>query len=176
MRLTTLPALPEVRLIAPDIHTDFRGEFVQTYRRDQYLFTDDTGQPLDFVEDDLSVSRHMVLRGLHGDWVTWKLVQCVFGELFFAIADLRPESPTYLHHATLTLNDREHTQVLIPPGFANGIYVLSEKAGFAYKQSRYYSGAHHQFTVRWNDPKLGITWPPHTPILSERDANAPFLP
>lgn len=176
MHLATLPTLPDVRLITPEVHTDFRGEFVQTYRRDQYAFADDFGQPLEFVEDDLSVSRHNVLRGLHGDWVTWKLVQCVYGELFFVIADLRQNAPTYLHHATLMLTDRQRVQVLIPPGFANGIYVLSANVVFAYKQSRYYSGAHHQFTVRWDDPKLNIHWPVRTPILSQRDATAPFLP
>jgi dTDP-4-dehydrorhamnose 3,5-epimerase len=135
-----------------------------------------TPAPVRFEEDDLSASRHRVLRGLHGDDATWKLVQCVEGKVFLAVADLRHDSPTQggVFHATLD-SDRP-VQVLIPPGCVNGHQCLSEHSLFIYKQSARYTGAGRQMTVRWDDPRLKIPWPLSKPILSDRDANATLLP
>ena len=89
--------------------------------------------------------------------------------------DMRPESHTYLEYETFTLNDKTRKQVLIPPGFANGHLVMSDYGIFSYKQTTLYGGAKKQFTVKWNDPKVGIEWPIDNPILSLRDKNAKLL-
>ncbi|WP_118974880.1 dTDP-4-dehydrorhamnose 3,5-epimerase family protein [Taibaiella koreensis] len=164
---------PEVKLITPPVFRDERGEFVETFCINKYDFKDRAGQKLVFKEDDISVSRKNVLRGLHGDKVTWKLIQCVYGEVFFALADLNPASPTYLKTETFILNDTNRLQVLVPPFFVNGYYCLSEQCVFAYKQTETYSGAGNQIAVRWNDPGLAISWPAIQPLMSQRDIAAP---
>jgi dTDP-4-dehydrorhamnose 3,5-epimerase len=85
---------------------------------------------------------------------------------------MRPESRTYLKHELFSINDKNRNQILIPPGFANGHLVMSDFGIFSYKQSTLYGGASKQFTVRWDDPKVGIEWPINNPILSSRDKNA----
>jgi len=88
---------------------------------------------------------------------------------------MRPSSKTYLKHDMFSINDKNRRQILIPPGFANGHLIMSEMGIFSYKQSTLYVGADAQFTVRWNDPKLNISWPITNPILSSRDKNAKSL-
>ena len=135
-----------------------------------------TEKPLRFDEDNVSISHRGVLRGLHGDDITWKLVQCIAGKVFLAVADLREGSPTYKKTFYITLDGEKHEQILIPPGCVNGHQCLGEQSLFVYKQSVRYSGAGRQMTVRWDDPQLNIPWPMPQPILSDRDAEAPALP
>jgi dTDP-4-dehydrorhamnose 3,5-epimerase len=161
--------------ITPDVFSDTRGAFLCTYNARDYVFTDAAGAPIDFVEDDLSISKQNVIRGLHGDSETWKLVQCVHGALSLVVADLRAASPTWLRWQSFDLNDQTRLQVLIPAGCATGLACLSPLGIMAYKQNRLYDGAARQFTVRWDDPMLGIAWPIADPILSARDAEAPML-
>jgi dTDP-4-dehydrorhamnose 3,5-epimerase len=172
MKISSSSVISDLVTISVPIHYDYRGEYVETFRADTYEFRDRDGASIKFVEDDISVSRRNVLRGLHGDAKTWKLIQCLWGEFYYVVADMRKDSPTYLRWQSFVLNDRNRMQVLVPAGCANGHLVLSEKAIFSYKQSQYYSGMSTQFTVRWDDPKLGIHWPVREPILSERDAGA----
>jgi len=164
-----------LKIITPDVFHDFRGEYVETFNRCKYSFENLDGTPVEFVEDDISVSSKYVLRGLHGDEKTWKLIQCLEGSFYYVVVDMRKDSATYLNWESFTLNEKNRQQVLVPAGCANGHLVLSERCIFSYKQSCYYSGMRNQFTVRWDDPKLSIFWPVQTPILSERDANARFL-
>lgn len=161
--------------ITPEVFSDARGAFLCTYNARDYAFVDAAGAPIDFVEDDLSISKQNVIRGLHGDDATWKLVQCVHGALFLVVADMRPASPTRLRWQSFALNDQTRLQVLIPAGCATGLACLSPLGIMAYKQNRLYGGAARQFTVRWNDPKLGIAWPIADPILSARDAEAGLI-
>jgi dTDP-4-dehydrorhamnose 3,5-epimerase len=175
MLVTASTLIADLKLITPDIHYDFRGEYVETYSQRAYRFADQHGQPIEFVEDDISMSRQGVLRGLHGDSRTWKLIQCLYGEFYYVVADMRPASPSYLRWESFILNDRNRRQVLVPAGCANGHLVLSATCLFSYKQSQYYSGAGDQFTIRWDDPKLAIHWPHRQPILSLRDSTAPLL-
>lgn len=158
-----------------EVFHDFRGEYVETFNRGKYAFSDDLGEPIDFVEDDVSVSSRGVLRGLHGDGRTWKLIQCLAGAFYYVVVDMREGSSTYLNWEAFALNEKNRIQVLVPAGCANGHLVMSERCIFSYKQSQYYSGMENQFTVRWNDPKVGIYWPIKEPILSERDAYATLL-
>jgi dTDP-4-dehydrorhamnose 3,5-epimerase len=152
--------------------SDPRGWFMATHvagELDRF-----TPAPIRFVEDDLSWSRKGVLRGLHADTLTWKLVQCVWGEVFLAVADLRRQSPTHGRTHWLTLKAESGRQVLVPPGCGAGHQCLSEQCLFSYKQSRSYTGAGAQLCVRWNDPSLAIPWPISDPILSPRDRDAPL--
>jgi dTDP-4-dehydrorhamnose 3,5-epimerase len=132
---------------------------------------------LDFVQDDVSISKKNVLRGLHGDGLkpkqnaTWKLIQCLDGEIFVVIVDVRKDSSTFKQTKTFILNDSNKYQLLIPPGCGNGHLCLSNKCIFHYKQSEYYKGQSDQFTIKWNS--VGVNWPINgEPILSERDKNA----
>jgi dTDP-4-dehydrorhamnose 3,5-epimerase len=154
---------------------DFRGEYLETFSAKTYKFKDRYGNDVVFVEDDISVSKRGVLRGLHGDDRTWKLIQCLWGEIFVAVADMRGDSPTYLQWDSFSVSDKNRLQILIPAGCANGHLCLSERCIFSYKQSQYYSGSDNQFTVRWDDPKLNISWPVSDPLLSERDSTAKFI-
>jgi dTDP-4-dehydrorhamnose 3,5-epimerase len=149
----------------PTRFEDFRGEYVETYNEEIYKAA---GIDQHFIQDDISVSRRHVLRGLHGDDVTWKLVSCLHGAFYLVIADWRPDSPTKGQWIALTLSDANRRQVLIPPYFGNGHLVLTETAIFHYKQTTAYDRS-RQFTLLWNDPALNIHWPISNPILSQRD-------
>jgi dTDP-4-dehydrorhamnose 3,5-epimerase len=149
----------------PTIFEDYRGHYVETYNKRIYHLS---GIPLDFIQDDISVSYRNVLRGIHGDNTTWKLVSCLYGVFYLVVVNNDPDSPQYRQWAAFTLSDTNHLQVLIPPKFGNGHLVLSERAVFHYKQTTEYNRA-EQFTLRWNDPVLKIWWPVHSPVTSERD-------
>jgi len=170
MKINSSVILNEVKIISPNIFYDYRGEYVETWNSEAYSQFN-----VEFKQDDVSVSIKNTLRGLHGDYETWKLVQCLYGSLLLAIVDARPESKNYLKYDLISINDKNRTQVLIPPGFANGHLVMTNFGIFSYKQSTLYSGANNQFTIRWNDPKINIDWPINNPILSSRDRNAKQL-
>jgi dTDP-4-dehydrorhamnose 3,5-epimerase len=173
MQIKKSSKIENLSIIQPTVFYDFRGEYVETFSQQNYSqFLDYDGSPIQFVEDDISMSRQNVLRGLHGDSKTWKLIQCLYGEFYYVVVDMRKNSATYLNWEAFTMNEKNRIQVLVPAGCANGHLVLSDKTIFSYKQSQYYSGMENQFTVRWNDPKLNIYWPINNPILSERDSSA----
>jgi dTDP-4-dehydrorhamnose 3,5-epimerase len=150
----------------PTIFEDFRGCYVETYNEELYKAAGVTAQ---FVQDDISVSKKHVLRGLHGDARTWKLISCLHGEFYLAVLNYDRSSPQFGRWQGFHLSDHNRLQVLVPPRFGNGHLVLSDEAIFSYKQTTYYERA-SQFTVGWNDPRFGIEWPVKDPILSERDA------
>ena len=155
-----------VSYIVPDIFEDYRGYYVETYNEAEYR---NLGVNVAFVQDDVSVSRRHVLRGLHGDRETWKLISCLMGEIYLVVLDCRPDSAQRGRWIAFTISDRNRMQVLVPPGVANGHLILSERAIFHYKQSAYYN-RDGQFTVFWNDPLYKISWPISAPILSRRDS------
>ena len=165
--------LPEVVIIQPDVHYDYRGEYIETWNKEHYKVFG--GGKIEFKQDDISTSVKHTLRGLHGDFETWKLVQCLYGSLLQVVVDMRPGSSNYLKYDMFSINDKNRTQILVPPGFANGHLVMSEFGIFSYKQSTLYQGAKAQFTVRWDDPKVNIPWPINNPILSLRDSQANYL-
>jgi len=158
--------LDGVRLLRPTtLFEDFRGEYVEIYNRE---LASAAGIDVDFVQDDISVSTHNVLRGIHGDGGTWKLISCLQGRFYLVVVNHEATSPQYLQWEAFTLSDKNRLQVLVPPRFGNGHLVLSEQAIFHYKQSSYYDRA-GQFTLAWDDPALGIWWPTQSPIVSQRD-------
>jgi len=175
MQITLSEVFGEVKIIQPSVFQDDRGSFIETYSIEKYAFTEKNGEPLVFREDDVSISKKNVLRGLHGDKITWKLIQCLHGEVFFALVDNNPESPTYLKVETFTLSETNRLQILVPPYFVNGYLCLTEKCIFSYKQTQSYTGMGNQIALRWNDPKLNIVWPVAQPIVSQRDSNIAYL-
>ena len=159
--------LDGVLLITPPTHfEDWRGEYVETYNEQLYR---EHGVDVPFVQDDISVSDKHVLRGLHGDATTWKLISCLYGKFYLVVVNNDPESPQYRKWISFVLSDSNRKQVLIPPKFGNGHLVLSDKAIFHYKQNTYYDRA-GQFTLLWDDPDLGLWWPIPNPLVSRRDA------
>jgi dTDP-4-dehydrorhamnose 3,5-epimerase len=146
----------------PTIFEDFRGTYIETYNKELYNFAPE------FVQDDFSISRENVLRGIHGDDKTWKLISCLWGEFYLVVVNWDESSSQFKQWDSFTLSCYDSQQVLIPPKFGNGHLVLSDAAIFHYKQSTYYD-RDSQFTLKWNDPTLKIKWPIENPILSERD-------
>ena len=165
--METFPTtLDSVRLIKPPtIFEDFRGHYIETYNKRLY---NEAGIDQDFVQDDISVSRRHVLRGIHGDDKTWKLISCLQGSFYMVVINNDPRSPQYRKWTSFTLSESNRLQVLVPPKFGNGHVVMSEQAIFHYKQTTDYDRS-GQFTIVWNDPSVGIWWPVPTPIVSERD-------
>ena len=146
-----------------DAFTDYRGDLYTVWKDDDF--------DLNFNHDKVSTSRKHVLRGIHGDNKSWKLVTCLYGEIYFVIVDNRESPDTFLQWESMMLTDRNRKQVLIPPGVGNGFLVMSHRSVFHYKWSYEgeYADVDQQFTIKWNDPIVGVDWPIENPILSRRD-------
>ena len=155
-----------LRIEPPTSFSDFRGEYVETYNRDLFHAA---GVTTDFIQDDISVSTRHVLRGLHGDQKTTKLVSCLYGKFYLVVVNNDPASAQYRQWASFTLDDKKRDMILIPPKFGNGHLVMSDWAMFHYKQDTNYD-RDGQFTLIWNDPAIGLWWPISNPIVSVRDA------
>lgn len=164
-------SLEGVLLIKPELFEDERGCFLETYNKSKY---GDLGIDINFVEDDISISKKNVLRGIHGNNETWKLISCVHGKIFFVAVNCDKESPEFGKWESFDLNDENHWRVLLPPMYGNGYLSLTDKTIVQYKQSSYYNPA-GQFTYRWNDSKFGINWPVKNPILALRDSGAKYI-
>ncbi len=159
--------LPDVLLIEPDVFGDQRGFFMETWNRRRYA---QAGLEVDFVQDNLSLSRQGILRGLHYQWPQpqGKLVQVLKGAVFDVAVDIRKGSPTFGRWVGFELSADNHRQLYIPEGFAHGFCVLSETALFAYKCTDFYNPDTER-SLLWNDPDLGIAWPVAEPLLSDKD-------
>ena len=170
--------LEGVLLFKPNVFEDFRGEYVELFNENRYIKTirkllkktvyEKEANKLSFVEDDISTGTKGVLKGIHGDNKTWKLVQCLFGKFYLVIVNNNPKSKDFGKWDSFTLSEKNRLQVLIPPLYGNGHLVLSDYDIYHYKQSSYYSPK-TQFTIKWNDSKYKIWWPIKTPIVSQRD-------
>ena len=152
-------------MIKLDVFEDFRGEYVETYNEDLYRAH---GIDVKFIQDDISVSSRHVLRGIHGDSTTWKLVSCLYGRFYFLVVNADNDSEDFGKWQSFVLSDKNRMQVLVPPKHGNAHLILSETAIFHYKQSTYYDRS-KQFTYKWDDPRFNIWWPIDNPILSQRD-------
>lgn len=152
-----------VTVLQPDVFTDYRGDLWTLWKEDEHQIS--------FNHDKVSTSRQNVIRGIHGDGKSWKLVTCLYGELYFVVADPRKGSSTEGCWDWLILDSKSRKQVLLPPGVGNGFAVLSENSVFHYKWS--YPGGYpdvdEQFTIKWNDSSWNINWPIDNPILQQRD-------
>lgn len=159
-----------VRRIVPAAFHDHRGSYVEIFDAEKYRAV---CGGVAFVQDDISVSHQGVLRGVHGDFATWKLVSVLAGSGHAIVADNRPESPTYRRWQGFELSGENRVQLLLPPGIGNSICVLQGPLVYWYKQSTHFVDG-RQFTIRWDDPEWGFVWPIDAPILSERDRRGSY--
>ena len=159
-------------IIEPKVFADLRGMFYEVYSESRYK---EHGISR-FVQDNHSVSKEGVLRGLHYQVNSEqdKLVRVTQGEIFDVAVDIRKQSPTYGKWWGLSLSETNNLQLYIPVGFAHGFCVLSESAEVLYKCSDYYSPESER-GILWNDPDLAIDWPVKDPILSEKDSAYPLF-
>jgi dTDP-4-dehydrorhamnose 3,5-epimerase len=156
-------------LLEPKVYGDHRGFFLETYRRDAYV---KAGITDDFLQDNHSLSKRGIVRGMHFQPGQAKLVRCARGAILDVVVDLRRGSPTFGKWESVELDDERHRQLYVPDGFAHGFCVLSEVADLLYKVSSYYDPA-SESGFRYDDPEVGIEWPDIELIPSDRDANAP---
>lgn len=166
-------ALPGALIIEPKVFGDPRGFFLETYNRDRYR---EAGIDLEFVQDNLSLSRQGTMRGLHfqNPNPQAKLVYVLEGEVFDVAVDVRADSPTFGVWVGVTLSAENKRQFYVPPGFAHGFCVMSETALFAYKCTDRYV-PQSEGSILWCDETIGIDWPISNPLLSEKDKVAPRL-
>ena len=162
--------LAGVVLIKPEAFEDHRGQYIEIYNEARY---GEKGIGVKFVQDDISLSSRHVLRGIHGDRETWKLISCLHGTFYFVVVNCDEDSSDFGHWQAFTLSEKNRLQVLVPPNYGNAHLVMSEEAIFHYKQTTYYDPS-KQFTYKWNEPRFGIWWPIRNPILSRRDESGRF--
>lgn len=165
--------LAGVLIIEPKVFGDHRGFFLETFQVERYR---DAGIGLPFVQDNHSRSQRGVLRGLHFQRTRpqGKLVSVSRGAVYDVAVDINPDSPTCGQYVGVELNDENHRQLWVPPGYAHGFCVLSEVADFQYKCTDYYQ-PEDEGGLLWNDPDVGIPWPVAEPQLSAKDQLNPRL-
>ena len=166
-------ALAGVLIIEPKVFGDQRGFFLESFQTDRYR---EAGIELPFVQDNHSRSQRGVLRGLHFQRTRpqGKLVSVSRGSVYDVAVDINPDSPTCGQFVGVELNDENHRQIWVPPGYAHGFCVLSEVADFQYKCTDLYYPEDEGGLI-WNDPEVNIPWPIESPKLSAKDQCNPTL-
>lgn len=162
--------LKDLKLLKPQVHHDERGFFSETFRQEFF------SKSLTFIQDNHSFSYENCLRGLHYQegFKQTKLVYVIQGQILDVAVDIRLDSPTFGKWQSVVLDDKNHFQMLIPPGFAHGFCVLSESAHVLYKVTSYYDPLLEK-GLAWNDPDLNIDWKLKNPLLSQKDQHNPLL-
>jgi dTDP-4-dehydrorhamnose 3,5-epimerase len=165
--------LPGVLVIEPRVFADARGHFFESFNVERYA---SVGISAPFVQDNVSSSMRGILRGLHFQHPQsqGKLVQVLDGEVFDVAVDVRRGSPRFGRWVGQTLSSENKRQMWIPPGFAHGFFVLSQRALFGYKCTEYYEPRFER-TLQWNDATVGVCWPFDAPTLSDKDAAGKML-
>lgn len=165
--------LEGVVALEPTVHGDERGFLVETFSAAAW---GQLGVDCDFVQHNHSRSVKDTLRGLHFQTSPGqaKLVRCARGAIFDVAVDLRTGSPTFGQWEGHRLDDENHRQLFVPVGFAHGFCVLSEVADVSYLISSPYD-PETEAGIRWDDPDVAVDWPAASPLLSDRDKNAPTL-
>jgi len=163
----TQAAIPDVVVLEPKIFEDNRGVFFEAYNRKKFAAA---GLDCEFVQDNQSVSKKNVLRGLHYQITQpqGKLVRALRGEIFDVAVDCRRSSPHFGKNVHVVLSAQNRKMIWIPAGFAHGFLVLSETAEVLYKTTDFYAPEFER-TLLWNDPELSIPWPSSEPLLSAKD-------
>lgn len=169
--------IEDVLIIEPQVFGDERGYFFESFNAERFLAQ--TGIEITFVQDNESLSKRGVLRGLHFQrepYAQAKLVRVVRGKVLDVAVDIRPDSPTFGRYVATELSGENHRQMFIPKGFAHGYVVLEDNTIFQYKCDEFYH-PESEDGIAWNDPKIGIDWgiPESEIILSEKDKNRPLL-
>lgn len=159
----------DVPIYSPSIYREYRGEIFTTLQTEFHPVMD-LLPPFITVHNRFSKSYKGVLRGLHYDDKTWKLVQALVGDIFLVVLDMRENSPTYGEWNSYLLTEKTRDQVLVPPGFANGHFALTD---CVFHYNLFYNGdfveENKQGVVKWNDPEFEIEWPTDHPTLQKRD-------
>ncbi len=159
-------------LLAPSVHRDPRGFFLETYRADRLAALGVTDE---FVQDNHSRSRRGITRGMHFQPGQAKLVRCARGAILDVLVDIRPGSPQFRRWEAYPLTDEDHHLLYVPSGFAHGFCVISEQADVVYKASAYYDPEAERGFAH-DDPAVAIAWPRDLElIVSARDRDAPPL-
>lgn len=162
-------------IIEPDVFGDNRGYFAETYNKSNL---ENNNIYIDFIQDNQSLSTQKgTLRGIHfqnGSMAQAKLVRCTQGSVYDVAVDLRSDSPTYKQWIGVELSEENHKQLLISKGFGHAFQTLTDGVIFQYKVDNLYSKENERVIV-YNDPEINVEWPIKTPILSEKDKNAPVL-
>ena len=168
--VATPTAIPDVLVIESKVFEDDRGWFFESFNENDFCAV--MGRKVTFVQDNHSSSKKGVLRGLHYqmEQVQGKLVRVSCGAVFDVSVDLRKSSDTFGKWVGVELSAENKKQLWIPPGFAHGFLVLSEKAEFLYKTTDYWHSASEQ-CILWNDTSLDIQWPciGIKPLLNSKD-------
>jgi dTDP-4-dehydrorhamnose 3,5-epimerase len=155
-------------IIQPNVIGDHRGYFAESYNaKEMKKF----GLDENFVQDNQSLSKKGILRGLHFQnppFAQGKLVRVIKGKVLDVIVDIRKKSPTYGEHICVELSEENFTMLWVPPGFAHGFVTLEDDTIFAYKCTNFYA-PESEGGLAWNDPSLGINWGIENPLLSEKD-------
>ena len=175
MPFTVTPTnLSSVLILEPKVFGDERGFFFESFNERDFFSA--TGVSTRFVQDNHSQSKKGVLRGLHYqiEQTQGKLIRVAHGEVFDVCVNLKRNHPEFGHWAGVYLSAENKRQLWIPPGFAHGFLVLSERADFMYKTTDYYSPSAERCLL-WNDPALAIDWPLAalnglSPTLTAKDA------
>jgi dTDP-4-dehydrorhamnose 3,5-epimerase len=158
--------LAGVYQITPSTYKDFRGRYVEIYNS---KFIEKNLNKINFIQDCISESKNNVLRGIHGDFRTWKLISCLSGSFYLIVVNNIKNSKEYRKWISFRLSHKNRKQILVPPGYGNGHLVTSKSCVFHYKQSTYYNRK-SQFTIKWNDKNYTFRWPlKRKPIISKRD-------
>lgn len=162
-------------LIEPEPILDERGFFARMWCKKT---ASDYGLATDFTQNSISFNKQKhTLRGLHYQAEPHqeiKLIQCIKGEIFDALVDLRPQSATYGKHISIILNDENRFTLYVPDGIAHGFQTLTDNAEIFYQISTPYV-PHAAQGIRWNDPELSIAWPCQPSIISDKDNKLPLL-
>lgn len=163
-----------VKIIEPTVFTDERGQFMEVYKRE--VFTE-AGIEEEFVQDNCSISKANVLRGLHyqrGDAAQAKIVQCSDGAILDVVVDLKAKSDTFGQSKSLVLSEHNNRILYVPRDYAHGFITLSDTATVRYKVDNKFS-PDDEAGIIWDDPTLEIDWPIDDPTLSEKDTTWPTL-
>ena len=167
--------LPGVVIVEPQVFGDHRGWFMESWSQKTMA---DNGLNVNFVQDNQSyTARKGTLRGIHFQqypMAQTKLVRVTRGAVMDVAVDLRKDSPTYRQWVAVELSAENKKQLLIPQGFGHAFLTLTDDVEFVYKCDNFYSKEHDR-NIRFDDPELGVEWGIADPILSEKDAAAPFL-
>jgi dTDP-4-dehydrorhamnose 3,5-epimerase len=174
MEFQKVEHIPDLVIVTFKAYFDDRGYFEETYDEDKFK---EAGLPTNWVKDNHSHSIEGVLRGMH--WQVEphaqdKFVRVIRGKAIDVAVDIRTDSPTYGQFHMVELTEDNHTGFFIPKGFAHGFLALTDNVEFEYKVSGKYDKASER-SFRWDDPDVNIPWGTDTPILSDKDAQAPLL-
>lgn len=163
--------IKDLLIVEPETYDDSRGSFFESFNKKKFCRL--LGRDIDFVQDNQSLSKKNVLRGIHlqkSPYSQGKLVRAVNGAILDYAIDLRKDSKTYLKYFSLELNIENNMQLWIPEGFGHAFLALTNNATVHYKATDFYN-KDSELTIRWDDPKININWPIESSkmIISEKD-------